>query len=75
MAQSIVVEISAAGVRLGNHNYAPDENIEPGLLEKMRPELAGYLKEGESRARQVGRAIQNLHLEAMRQCQTAEESP
>lgn len=71
MAQAIVVEISVTGVRLGNRRYKPDENIEPDLIEQMRPELGEFLPPNEARAKMVARAIQHLHLEAIRQCALA----
>lgn len=68
MAQSIVVEISATGVRIGNHQYTSDSEIEPDLLTKIRPELNGFLLPGETRARSVAEAICQLHACAMREC-------
>lgn len=71
MAQAIVVEISVTGVRLGNRRYKPDEEIEPDLISQLRPELGEFLPPNEARAKVVANAIQNLHLEAIRQCDLA----
>ena len=68
MAQPIVVEISATGVRLGKHQYAFDGEIEPDLLAQIRPELNGFLSPGETRARAVAEAICKLHACAMSAC-------
>lgn len=68
MAQSILVEISAAGVRIGNHQYTTDSELEPALLAQIRPALNGFLSPGETRARPVAEAICQLHACAMREC-------
>lgn len=74
MAQAIVVEISVTGVRLGNRRYKPDEDLDPDLISQLRPELGEFLRPNEARAAAVARAIQDLHDEAIRQCDLANKS-
>lgn len=67
MADAIVT-ITHNFIRLGKSTYKPDEEIEPDLLTKIRPELNGFLPPGETRARSVAEAICQLHACAMREC-------
>lgn len=63
-----VISIAREQVIIGKHHYRPEDNVEPGLLAQMRPELAGFLQPGESRARKVAVAIRRLHIKAIRDC-------
>lgn len=63
-----VISIARQKIKIGDHQYMPDEKLPHELMEKITPELADYLTPGESRAKKVARAIRRLHIQAIRDC-------